>query len=279
MSPCAPYNTKLKGMGLREFTELMFKKCSSLQRYKGKVDEIYRKFQNYKWSVPTAGIIILNQKLDKCVMVKGYKSGSSWGFPKGKINKSEPEEVCGVREVMEEVGVDFTGFVKQEDSIIVNRAMGEGITQRTRLFIVPGIAEDTPFATQTRKEIGQIAWHPLTTLMKAEQEGAAKKYYFVKPFIQPLLKWVKNAKKDLKAKTTSKSSKKGGGSGGGVTLVKTHLDPSAVMAAVALPPPSPGSARVFSVAELEGEAEEAPRFPSFAGFKFQRKRVMACVKC
>ena len=58
-----------------------------------------------------------------------------------------------------------------------------GLKQRSRLFIVPGISEQTHFATQTRKEITKIAWHPIGGLVKEE----GKKYFFVKPFVQPLL--------------------------------------------------------------------------------------------
>lgn len=32
-------------------------------------------------------------------MVKGYQKGASWSFPRGKINKDEPEADCAVREV------------------------------------------------------------------------------------------------------------------------------------------------------------------------------------
>jgi hypothetical protein len=33
------------------------------------------------------------------VLVKGWKSSSGWGFPKGKINQNEPSHECAVREV------------------------------------------------------------------------------------------------------------------------------------------------------------------------------------
>lgn len=31
--------------------------------------------------------------------MKGWKSSAGWGFPKGKINKDEPEAPCAIREV------------------------------------------------------------------------------------------------------------------------------------------------------------------------------------
>lgn len=274
----------LKGMKLREFAELMFNKCSTLKRYKGKVDEIYKKFTNYKFSVPVGGLIILNPTLDKCVMVKGYKSGSSWGFPKGKINKDEPEVECAAREVLEEVGVDFSGLVREEDSIVVHRVVDHetGLKQRSRLFIVPGVSEQTHFATQTRKEISQIAWHPLTML--AKEEG--KKYFFVKPFVQPLLKWIKQYKKS--AATAGDRDGQGGRhpqhrqpqtgdppGGAGAPLSGT-LAPL-----VSLPPPSAGSrssGAPFAPAAVYAPktgALPAQRFPALADFAFDRRRVLA----
>lgn len=251
----------LKGLTLKKFAELMFNKCSSLTRYRGKVDEIYKKFTNYKFSVPVGGLIILNPELDKCVMVKGYKSGSSWGFPKGKINKDEPEVVCAAREVLEEVGVDFSGLVREEDSIVVHRVVDHstGLKQRSRLFIVPGVSEQTHFATQTRKEISQIAWHPLTNL--AKEDG--KKYFFVKPFVQPLLTWIKHNKKRL---TAAKGESRGKG-GGAVMAV----------APVSLPPPLPGSAPLAPAAVYAPKTGAPPalRFPALASFAFDRRRVLA----
>jgi len=33
------------------------------------------------------------------LLVKGWSARSGWGFPKGKINKEEPDIDCAVREV------------------------------------------------------------------------------------------------------------------------------------------------------------------------------------
>ena len=79
----------MRTMKLREFAELMFHKCASLSKYRGKVDGIYKNFLMYKLSIPTGGLIVLNPQMDKVLLVKGWNSGASWGFPKGKINKNE----------------------------------------------------------------------------------------------------------------------------------------------------------------------------------------------
>lgn len=102
----------------------------------------------YKTRVPVRGAIILNLTMDKCLLVKGWKKGASWSFPRGKINKDEDDLVCAIREVREETGFDCEGFAKKEH--FVDMTMRD---QNLKLFIVPGIPEDTVFECQTRKEI------------------------------------------------------------------------------------------------------------------------------
>jgi ADP-ribose pyrophosphatase YjhB (NUDIX family) len=53
----------------------------------------------YRFRIPVCGAIILNANLDKCLLVKGWSSKSSWGFPKGKINQEEEYDCCAAREV------------------------------------------------------------------------------------------------------------------------------------------------------------------------------------
>lgn len=90
---------------------------------------------------------MLNETLDKCVLVKGYKS-NSLSFPRGKINKEERDEDCAVREVLEETGFDLSGMVSGSDYIEIT--MRE---QNVKLYVVPGIPEDTEFLPRTRNEI------------------------------------------------------------------------------------------------------------------------------
>lgn len=39
----------------------------------------------------------------QCLLVKGWKSGSSWSFPRGKKSKHEEDHDCAIREVMHDV--------------------------------------------------------------------------------------------------------------------------------------------------------------------------------
>jgi mRNA-decapping enzyme subunit 2 len=49
------------------------------------------------------------------LLVQGYWSKSSWGFPKGKVNEEEAGHVCAVREVMEETGFDIGPYIDPGD--------------------------------------------------------------------------------------------------------------------------------------------------------------------
>jgi mRNA-decapping enzyme subunit 2 len=259
-------NKNLRSMKLREFAELTFHRCAALSKYRGKVDGIYKNFLMYKLSIPTAGLVILNPQMDKVLMVKGWNSGSSWGFPKGKINKNEPERECAAREVFEEVGVDFSGYTNEEDSIVVTRSVDKagapGLKQRSRLFIVPNISEETVFVTQTRKEIGSIAWHSLSALVKA---GHGKKFFMVGPFLQPLLKWIQAKKKSMGGAHLFKFE------GGGLNL---GPDAGSVAHGAGQQSTTLAAAPVY-LSELEAAARA--RFPSLESFAFDKARVAAAM--
>lgn len=114
----------------------------------GGAESAFINFMSYKTRVPVRGAIILNPTMDKLLLVKGYKKGASWSYPRGKINKDEDDMVCAIREVFEETGFDCEGLAKEEDYVeIVMR------DQNLRLYIIPGVSEDTVFECQTRKEI------------------------------------------------------------------------------------------------------------------------------
>jgi len=106
-------------------------------------------FIAYKSRVPVRGAILLNYDLDQCVLVRGMKSSASWSFPRGKINQDEMDDVCAVREVLEETGYDASESINPEWYIEQSIR-----SQNIRLYIVPGVPLDTQFAPRTRNEIG-----------------------------------------------------------------------------------------------------------------------------
>ncbi|XP_008653714.1 uncharacterized protein [Zea mays] len=93
------HNPNLKSLSFKDFTSLMFKSCTALRPYIAHLDDIYKDFNNYKFRVPVSGAIILDDTYERCLLVKGWKAGASWSFPRGKRNKDEEDHTCAVREV------------------------------------------------------------------------------------------------------------------------------------------------------------------------------------
>lgn len=149
---------------------------------------------------------MLNEAMDQVVLVKGWKKGANWSFPRGKINKDEDDLDCAVREVYEETGYDVkeSGLVKDErDMKYIEVNMRE---QNMRLYVFRGVPMDTHFEPKTRKEISKIEWYKLTDLPTAKknkhQEAVdeslsmnANKFYMVAPFLVPLKKWIAQQRK------------------------------------------------------------------------------------
>ncbi|KAF3779766.1 mRNA-decapping enzyme subunit 2 [Nymphaea thermarum] len=176
-------NPSLKSLSLREFTSLMFNSCAALRPYIAHIDDIYKDFTSYKVRVPVTGAIILDESYERCLLVKGWKAGASWSFPRGKKNKDEEDHACAIREVLEETGFDISKLLKLEDNIEV--VVGQ---QRVRLYIIAGVKEDTVFAPLTKKEISEISWHRLDELQPAGSDVISRgsnglKLFMVAPFL------------------------------------------------------------------------------------------------
>lgn len=162
----------------------------------------FSEFLAYKTRVPVRGAILLNEAMDKVVLVKGWKKNANWSFPRGKINKEEKDLDCAVREVLEETGYDLkaAGLVKDEKHMKhIEITMRE---QHMKLYVFRGVPMDTAFAPQTRKEISKIEWVNLSDLPtvkknKQAQHDAvnANKFYMVAPFLNPLKKWISQQRK------------------------------------------------------------------------------------
>jgi mRNA-decapping enzyme subunit 2 len=158
---------------------MLFHACPLLHEWSHDHEQAFNKFMQYKTRVPVCGAIMLNDTWEKCVLVKGWKSSSGWGFPKGKINEDEPEPSCAIREVLEETGYNLAGKVNPDN--VIEMSIKE---QKISLYIVPGVPEDYPFKTKTRKEISKIEWFRLTDLPTWKRNKQAPgKFYLISPFI------------------------------------------------------------------------------------------------
>ncbi|KAL3162388.1 hypothetical protein ABBQ32_010064 [Trebouxia sp. C0010 RCD-2024] len=191
---------RLRSYSLKGFVALIFRQVPGLQPFQHQLEEIYWRFNAYKQTIPTMGAIILDPTMEKCLLVRGWRSVDGWGFPTGKINKDEADDACAVREVLEETGFDVGSRLIVDDYIEVH--MQE---KRSRLYIIQGVEESTPFAPIARKEIGALAWHLVNELpMTKEQSamvyhteaGTRHKFFRVYPYIKQLRRWVKNKQKE-----------------------------------------------------------------------------------
>ncbi|KAA1471498.1 DCP2-domain-containing protein [Dentipellis sp. KUC8613] len=172
-------NPKFPSLPLKRFSEMLFQACPLLHRWSGDHEGAFNHFMQYKTRVPVCGAIMLNDTWDKVVLVKGWKSSSGWGFPKGKINQNEAPHACAAREVMEETGYNLAGQIERDD--VIEMSIRE---QLISLFIVPGVPENYPFQTKTRKEISKIEWFRLADLPTWKKNKAVPgKFYLISPFI------------------------------------------------------------------------------------------------
>ncbi|MCJ1275072.1 mRNA-decapping enzyme subunit 2 [Puttea exsequens] len=152
--------------------------------------------------------------MDQVVLVKGWKKGANWSFPRGKINKDEPDLDCAIREVYEETGYDIKAadLTGMENEKYIEMNLRE---QHMRLYVFRGIPMDTYFEPRTRKEISKVSWWKLADLptlkkKKQQQEGKgedlainANKFYMVAPFLPQLKKWIGSQKNSEKDRQTS----------------------------------------------------------------------------
>ena len=204
-----PLDPNLPSLNLRQFCLKIFQHCPLFSVYDAELhSKAFSEFLAYKTRVPVRGAILLNDTLDEVVLVKGYKKGSSWSFPRGKINKDEKDIDCAIREVYEETGYDIrqAGLVGiEEDVRSIDITMRE---QNMKLFVFPGVPKDTHFEPRTRKEISKIEWYRLSdlpTLKKSKQQQQqqsgqelaknANKFYMVAPFLVPLKKYIAQLRK------------------------------------------------------------------------------------
>lgn len=200
-----PLDPALPSLSLKAFALRIFQHCPLMSQWSHYHHiTAFSEFLAYKTRVPVRGAILLNSDMDEVVLVKGWKKGANWSFPRGKINKDEKDLDCAIREVYEETGYDVheAGLVKDEKDVkFIEITMRE---QHMRLYVFRGVPRDAHFEPRTRKEISKIEWYKLSelpTLKRSKQQDQgfavanANKFYMVAPFMHPLKKWIAQQKK------------------------------------------------------------------------------------
>ncbi|CAI5715598.1 unnamed protein product [Hyaloperonospora brassicae] len=165
---------------LNDFASRIFAHCPLLQPLAHRCDELFQDFKTYQRQVPVVGCILLNAKRTKLVLVRNWK-GTSWTFPRGKVNEGESDVDCARREVLEECGYDVSDSLMPSEFLDFVAA-----DQRMRMYVCVNVPETYAFAPQTRKEISTIEWFAFDAL--------PKKTWSVMPFMSRLKRWVKTHK-------------------------------------------------------------------------------------
>ena len=236
-------NSGLPHMGLRVFALRLFENSELLKPLRSMYDEFFRDFMSYKGKIPTYGCIMLNPTVDKMVLVCNWK-GTSWGFPKGKLNEGEDGSICAAREVEEECGYKPTGLT-EEDSITVVLDGG----QRCKMFIVPGVQEDTYFEPIARKEISKIQFFPI--------DSPPNRAWNVDKFTPRLKRWIKSYRKKLRRQEKSQQQAQQQQQRQGqepATYAETGYDPAYGLTAHTSGPPGYGSELSPAMSSLFGQA-------------------------
>ncbi|XGW25568.1 hypothetical protein V3C99_006737, partial [Haemonchus contortus] len=202
-------------MGMREFARQIFKHCDELAPYATHVDQVIDEWRWYKSTVPTYGAILLDETLNHVLLVQGfYASKNSWGFPKGKVNEGEEPRSCAVREVFEETGFNFGDHRPRGGEKKLQKFLNETMV---RLYIVPDVPTDFPFAPQTRNEIRKIQWFNVWDLPTDRNDQFHRlgilsnhNFYTVMPFVQDLQKYIvrEQERRALAAADSQKSRSK-----------------------------------------------------------------------
>ncbi|KAK6526900.1 mRNA-decapping enzyme subunit 2 [Arthrobotrys megalospora] len=185
----------------------------------GMHQDAYREFMEYKHRVPVRGGILINKKMDKVILVKGWKAGASWAFPRGKINKDEADHVCAVREVLEETGFDSSDLV--DPAAFLVDSSEENVDRHLQLYLIKDVPEDFNFHPLARKEISEVAWFPISELQaqssaqrrrrelaknnsksgaEDSERGSSNKLrvYKVYGFLPGLSRWIKDQKRQAR---------------------------------------------------------------------------------
>ena len=253
----APHNRQLPQLTLRKFSSKLLHVSSLvvplIRVYtssggRQSLEAAYSQFIQYKTRVPVCGAIILSEDWSKCVLVKGWRQNASWTFPKGKINQAESERDCAVREVLEETGFDCGPYLPADSRDFLEVSTRE---QKVRLYVVPGVKEDTHLEPRTRHEISRIEWFNIAELRSAARNKRASselggKMYLVSSFIWRLDQWIRaNRRKHPRKPVVRAKPKPQPAEGASVSLdeIFGKPEPEAQAAPAPAPPPAPAPAQ------------------------------------
>ncbi len=177
----------LKPCSIRTFAENIFRHCPFLMQHTNQVDDILSKWKVFKHAVPTNGAIVLDETMKYVLLVQGFWTKASWGFPKGKVVEEESEAKCAIREVLEETGYDISKQLNEDHYLEIS------INDQTiRLYIITNVSKTTKFEPRTRREIKEVRWFAIDELPVHRKDTRTKQtlgyspnsFFMVIPFLK-----------------------------------------------------------------------------------------------
>lgn len=175
-------NPSLPQLKMKGFTKLMAEKSPTVWKW-GDTANALAQFGKYKSMIPVRGALLLNEKMDKLLMVKGVES-KSWSFPRGKISKDEDDVSCAIREVKEETSYDCTDLIDPQQ--YVERTMNG---KNYKIYFIDGVAEDFQFTPMARNEIDKIEWKDIKYLTSKAKSNSSN-FFLLSKLMRPILNYI-----------------------------------------------------------------------------------------
>jgi hypothetical protein len=115
---------------------------------------ICKRWDKYKKSIPTAGVIMWDPYVKSMLMVR-INGSDIWSMPKGKAEKGERIDETAVREFQEETGLELDVTLREKVTIM-----------RTVFYYVESEVREIKYKTN---EIAEVGWSDRVTGRKSRQ--------------------------------------------------------------------------------------------------------------
>ncbi|KAA6386444.1 MAG: hypothetical protein EZS28_018029 [Streblomastix strix] len=140
--------------GLLQFAQDLIYFSENL-RYKYSTDklvDLHGQYLKMKQQFPTVGVIIVNDKLDRYLLVQ-LINNVQWLFPKGFKDPKESDIQCAVRQVKEQTGLNVENYLKQELPSFTSDLKPQII-----LYVAVGVNDTEVLQPTVRNKISMIKW-------------------------------------------------------------------------------------------------------------------------
>ncbi|CCF72915.1 mRNA-decapping enzyme subunit 2 [Babesia microti strain RI] len=190
------YPCLLANYSLKSFIRLVSIDCELIRAVIGKVNlkQVENDWRQYRSKIPVRGGILINKRLDKVLLVRGFDS-LQWTFPRGKADEQEDDTKCAIREIREETGIDVSKLIDPKCylELFLN---GRSV----KLFIVFNVNELVNHKPLLVNEISECRWVSISLLRK--KNNNIIKTFNVTEFIPDLVSFINKYRQKSRYKQT-----------------------------------------------------------------------------